>query len=118
MKILITLKGLTLTEDEEKKLGKYIQILKRNFINFADDTPELSFMLKKHDKNKFISGTLKLTLPRKHLIARIGGHAVTDIIHEGFGMIQKEYEAYRAKYFKGYSKYPHHESIRTDEFLD
>ncbi|MBI4080629.1 MAG: hypothetical protein HY430_02550 [Candidatus Levybacteria bacterium] len=117
MKHTLTLKGLQLEEDMEKVLKRQVGLLKRKLMHFAVDIPQFSFVIKKHDKNHFYSGIMTLCLPKKQLIARIGGHSVKDVIHAGLDKINKELEIYKGKHFKGSSKYPNHRPIKGGEYV-
>ena len=117
MKYNLTIKYEALTPRAEKILTRNITSLQKKLANFADDIPELSFFLKKHEKNHFVSGLLTLTLPRKKLIAKIAGNELNDVIHQAFEKLNKEFETYKGKHFKGSSKYPHHKSLKTKNIL-
>lgn len=111
MKFSLVLKNDQMTPYAEKVLNKYITSLSKKLTNFADDIPDVSLFIKKHDKNHFFSGLIILTLPRKKLTAKIAGHTITEIIHSGFEKLNKEFEKYKGTHFKGSSKYPYHETI-------
>ena len=113
MKYSFVLKNDQITPHAEKVLNRYVTSLRKKLTNFVEDIPELSFVIKKHDKNHFFSGLITLTLPRKKLTATMKGHTLAEIIHAGFEKINKEFEKYKGTHFKGSSKYPHHESIKT-----
>lgn len=115
MNYTLTLKGLQLEEDAEEVLKKHVASLKRKLMHFAFDIPQFSLVIKKHEKNHYYSGIMTLHLPKKPLIARIGGHSVKDVIHEGFDKINREFEVYKGKHFKGSSKYPDHKPIQGGE---
>lgn len=115
MKYTINFHGAKLSPKAEKILERQIDILAKKLHNFAEDLPELAIVIKEHDKNHFFSGTISITLPKKKLIATVGGHEINDILHEGFEKLNKSFEAYKAKKFKGSSKYHSQSTIREKQ---
>ena len=117
MKYVFTLKHCQLTPKAEKVLERYLTIMKRKLTNFSEDLPELSLFIKGHDKNHFLSGLITLTLPKKKLTAKVTGHTINEVVHQGFDKINKEFEKYKGTHFKGSSKYPNNESLKTHNWI-
>lgn len=115
MKQIITLKGFTQSEKFEKLLETHIDKLTKKLTNFVIDVPTLVVHIKKHDKNHFYSGLLTLTLPKKSLIAHSNAHSAEEVLIEGFEKIDKAFETYKGKHFKGSSKYPNHEALTIED---
>lgn len=115
MKYLATLKNFILTEKEEQIMLHQLELLEKKFHNFEKDIPILTLVLKKHEKNHFYAGSMTMQLPKKKLIAELGGNDVSDILHSGFNKLNKEFETYKAKHFKGSSKHPSRETLRDKE---
>lgn len=111
MNYKLTIKGEELTPQAEKIIVRQVSILEKKLHNFTADIPQLSIVIKKHDKNHFFSETMTLSVPKKNLVAKAGGHKLTDVLHAGFDILNKEFEVYKAKHFKGSSKYPYHVTI-------
>lgn len=117
MKYELTLKNCQLTPRSEKVFNKYLVMFEKKLTNFAEDIPRLLILIKSHEKNHFLSGIVTLTLPRKKLTATMGGHTLNEAFHQGFEKLGKEFEKYKGIHFKKSSKYPHHESIKTNNYL-
>lgn len=117
MKYTLTLKYCKLTPRTEKIINRYLNNLQKKLTNFVEDIPDLSLFIKQHQKNHFLSGMIILTLPKKKLTAKVAGHTMNDVIHQGFDRINKEFERYKGTHFKGSSKYPNHDSLKTQNWL-
>lgn len=114
MKYLATLKDFILTEKEEQLMLHQLALLEKKFHNFEKDIPLVTLILKKHEKNHFYAGSMTMQLPKKKLTAELGGHDISDILHSGFNKLNKEFETYKAKHFKGSSKHASQASIRKE----
>ena len=115
MKYELSLKKFDASNRFNKLLLRYVSKIKRKLRNFSDDIIELTVIVKKHEKNHFFSARFSLLLPVKPLNATSGGHTPEEVLANGFEKLLKEYEIYKGKHFKGYSKYGNQETIRTTE---
>lgn len=118
MKQILTTKDFKPSVQFEKAFERYILKLKKNLINFAKDCPILAIHIKKHDKNHFFSELITLRLPKKVLAVNASGKHDDEVIKLGFKKIYREFEKYKAKHFKGYSKYRNHQSIRRYDYYE
>lgn len=117
MQYLLTLKGLALSKKAELIVSRQRKILSKKLTNFTEYTPQLTIIIKKHEKNHFYSGTMTLLLPKKKLHVKLTGHEITDLLHAGFDTLNTLFEEYKARHFKGSSKYPFHNTLE-DKKLD
>lgn len=107
-----TLRDLELTPKQEKALQKRLVSLKRKLQHFTSDVVRLSIVVKKHEKNNFYSATFKMSLPKKLLVARSGGHSIEAVLGMGFEKLERHVDEYKGTYFIGGSTYPDRSSIR------
>lgn len=111
MKYTKTLKGFEPSERFIKMEEAALARLNRLLTNFKEDVPNLTFLVKMHEKKHFYSAVVALTLPHKVLSVKGGGESAEGALTECFKGLEREYETYKGKHFKGYSKYPHRESL-------
>lgn len=64
------------------------------------------------DNSTFYEGTLNLILPQKRLIARMIGKTPCETLKDGFNELMREFDIYKAKYFKEDSEHFDRRTIR------
>lgn len=118
MKYELSLKKFIASKRFNKLFSRYLGKMQRKLKNFSEDIAELTIIVKKHEKNHFFSGRFSLKLPIQPLNAAAGGNSAEEVLVSGLEKLLKKYEIYKGKRFKGSSKYPHHETVRTLEISD
>jgi hypothetical protein len=119
MRYSVTLKNITLTYPQGKKLHELVSKLADRLVVFASDLPALDIVLHRSKvRAGHYEGVLKLVLPKKPIIAHEFGATVEDALYSGFHKLLKELETYKEKHFKGSSKYRSQESIRAQSWYE
>ena len=113
----LTTKKFKLLPKEDRFLEHLLYKIERYLPKFAPDLPYINLVLKKNlNKGEFFEGRIKLFLPKRTLAANFSGRTPKTLLKIGFDKISKEFDTYKARHFKGSSKYRSHESVRTESF--
>lgn len=122
MRTVITTKGFKLSPKDKEKVESYLSKLSRYLIQFREKLPIFTFILRKDKKVStspkekspfYYEGTMKLSLPKKPLVAHIRETFVVEAIEKGFKRILKELQTYKGKHFKAHSDYKSKESHKS-----
>lgn len=105
MNYTVSLKNTTLDYTTATLIERYAHKLNHKLQNFKEGVARLSIVIKKHHRHHFYSGLLTLSLPTKPVTVTIGEHDLELLLKNGFDKLNRAYETYKGKKFKGSSKY-------------
>lgn len=115
MKFSLSIQDAALTEKAREHIEHNIDKLKRILKDMADDLPQMDIMVKKGTNKELFSGTFKLELPKKTLIAKFESESLLTGTNKAFAILLKELKEYKGKHYSSRSDYPKKDTIRKAE---